>query len=78
MIHLLSSRSFFELMLFFSKEEFGEEPLKDILDSFKVTETDPVLQSLVYDNEEQERRNQPEFTQLRNIVQVIQNTIRPH
>ncbi|XP_044221048.1 zinc finger protein 292-like isoform X2 [Thunnus albacares] len=27
--------SFFELMLFFSKEEFGEEPLKDILDSFQ-------------------------------------------
>ncbi|XP_041663741.1 zinc finger protein 292 [Cheilinus undulatus] len=26
--------SFFELMLFFSKEEFVEEPLKDILDSF--------------------------------------------
>uniref|UniRef100_H2MMC3 Zinc finger protein 654 n=1 Tax=Oryzias latipes TaxID=8090 RepID=H2MMC3_ORYLA len=27
--------SFFELMLFFSKEEFVEEPLKDILDSFQ-------------------------------------------
>ncbi|XP_056144916.1 zinc finger protein 654-like [Lampris incognitus] len=27
--------SFFELMLFFSKEEFGEEPLKYILDSFQ-------------------------------------------
>ncbi|KAM9850919.1 zinc finger protein 654 [Aulostomus maculatus] len=27
--------SFFELMLFFSKEEFGEEPLKDILDSYQ-------------------------------------------
>ncbi|XP_045910196.1 zinc finger protein 654-like [Micropterus dolomieu] len=28
--------SFFELMLFFSKEEFVEKPLKDILDSFQV------------------------------------------
>uniref|UniRef100_A0A3Q3Q6A7 C2H2-type domain-containing protein n=1 Tax=Monopterus albus TaxID=43700 RepID=A0A3Q3Q6A7_MONAL len=27
--------SFFELMLFFSKEEFVEDPLKDILDSFQ-------------------------------------------
>uniref|UniRef100_A0A667ZL96 Zinc finger protein 654 n=1 Tax=Myripristis murdjan TaxID=586833 RepID=A0A667ZL96_9TELE len=27
--------SFFELMLFFSKEEFWEDPLKDILDSFQ-------------------------------------------
>uniref|UniRef100_A0A3B4Z879 Zinc finger protein 654 n=1 Tax=Seriola lalandi dorsalis TaxID=1841481 RepID=A0A3B4Z879_SERLL len=27
--------SFFELMLFFSKEEFVEEPLKDIVDSFQ-------------------------------------------
>ncbi|XP_013866961.1 uncharacterized protein LOC106519723 [Austrofundulus limnaeus] len=27
--------SFFELMLFFSKEEFVEEPLKDILDTFQ-------------------------------------------
>jgi len=27
-------------MLFFSKEEFVEEPLKDILDSFQVTTTD--------------------------------------
>ncbi|XP_037542060.1 uncharacterized protein LOC119418839 [Nematolebias whitei] len=27
--------SFFELMLFFSKEEFVEEPLKDMLDSFQ-------------------------------------------
>lgn len=35
---LLSFRSFFELMLFFSKEEFLEEPLKDILDSFQVTQ----------------------------------------
>ncbi|XP_030614773.1 uncharacterized protein LOC115801176 isoform X2 [Archocentrus centrarchus] len=31
--------SFFELMLFFSKEEFVEEPLKDILDSFQVCHT---------------------------------------
>lgn len=38
----LSCRSFFELMLFFSKEEFVEKPLKDILDSFQVTNTDPV------------------------------------
>lgn len=38
----LSCRSFFELMLFFSKEEFVEKPLKDILDSFQVTKTDPV------------------------------------
>lgn len=30
-------RSFFELMLFFSKEEFVEKPLKDILSSFQVT-----------------------------------------
>ena len=29
-------RSFFELMLFFSKEEFQEHPLKDILDSLQV------------------------------------------
>lgn len=35
----LPFRSFFELMLFFSKEEFVEEPLKDILDSFQVTKT---------------------------------------
>uniref|UniRef100_A0A8D0DGF4 Zinc finger protein 654 n=1 Tax=Sander lucioperca TaxID=283035 RepID=A0A8D0DGF4_SANLU len=35
--YVLSSMalSFFELMLFFSKEEFVEEPLKDILDSFQ-------------------------------------------
>ena len=33
----VSCRSFFELMLFFSKEEFVEAPLKDILDSFQVT-----------------------------------------
>ncbi|KAM4609416.1 uncharacterized protein ACJ7VT_015189 [Polymixia lowei] len=35
--HVLSSLalSFFELMLFFGKEEFGEDPLKDILDSFQ-------------------------------------------
>lgn len=33
----LSCRSFFELMLFFSKEEFVEKPLKDILSSFQVT-----------------------------------------
>ncbi|CAB1454631.1 unnamed protein product [Pleuronectes platessa] len=35
--HVLSSLalSFFELMLFFSKEEFVETPLKDILDSFQ-------------------------------------------
>ncbi|KAM9804926.1 zinc finger protein 654 [Neosynchiropus ocellatus] len=35
--HVLSSLalSFFELMLFFSKEEFGEKPLKDILDSYR-------------------------------------------
>ncbi|XP_047456057.1 zinc finger protein 654-like [Mugil cephalus] len=35
--YVLSSMalSFFELMLFFSKEEFLEEPLKDILDSFQ-------------------------------------------
>uniref|UniRef100_A0A669F219 Zinc finger protein 654 n=1 Tax=Oreochromis niloticus TaxID=8128 RepID=A0A669F219_ORENI len=31
--------SFFELMLFFSKEEFVEEPLKDILDSFQICHT---------------------------------------
>ncbi|XP_054642971.1 zinc finger protein 654-like [Dunckerocampus dactyliophorus] len=37
-IHNLLSRlalSFFELMLFFSKEEFGEEPLRHILDSYQ-------------------------------------------
>nr|XP_057937118.1 zinc finger protein 654 [Doryrhamphus excisus] len=37
-IHNLLSRlalSFFELMLFFSKEEFEEEPLKHILDSYQ-------------------------------------------
>ena len=44
----LSCRSFFELMLFFSKEEFVEKPLKDILDSFQVTATDPLPQSLVF------------------------------
>lgn len=45
----LSYRSFFELMLFFSKEEFVEKPLKDILDSFQVTKTDPLFfQSLVF------------------------------
>ncbi|KAK5861304.1 hypothetical protein PBY51_022711 [Eleginops maclovinus] len=35
--YVLSSMalSFFELMLFFSKEEFVEEPLKDILESFQ-------------------------------------------
>lgn len=38
----MSCRSFFELMLFFSKEEFVEKPLKDILDSFQVT--DPLSQ----------------------------------
>lgn len=43
MLLSLSFRSFFELMLFFSKEEFVEEPLKDILDSFQVT---PLSQSL--------------------------------
>ncbi|XP_035507283.2 zinc finger protein 654 [Scophthalmus maximus] len=31
--------SFFELMLFFSKEEFVEDPLKDILDSFQECHT---------------------------------------
>ncbi|XP_071763368.2 uncharacterized protein LOC139918011 [Centroberyx gerrardi] len=31
--------SFFELMLFFSREEFGEEPLKDILDCFQECQT---------------------------------------
>ncbi|CAJ1079903.1 uncharacterized protein znf654 [Xyrichtys novacula] len=31
--------SFFELLLFFSKEEFVEEPLKNILDSFKECNT---------------------------------------
>uniref|UniRef100_A0A3Q3EF72 Zinc finger protein 654 n=1 Tax=Kryptolebias marmoratus TaxID=37003 RepID=A0A3Q3EF72_KRYMA len=31
--------SFFELMLFFSKEEFVEEPIKDILDSFQECHT---------------------------------------
>uniref|UniRef100_A0A3Q3W0J0 C2H2-type domain-containing protein n=1 Tax=Mola mola TaxID=94237 RepID=A0A3Q3W0J0_MOLML len=31
--------SFFELMLFFSKEEFVEKPLKDIIDSFQVRTT---------------------------------------
>ncbi|KAM9347521.1 zinc finger protein 654 [Symphorus nematophorus] len=31
--------SFFELMLFFSKEEFVEKPLKDILDSFQECHT---------------------------------------
>lgn len=38
----LSCRSFFELLLFFSKEEFVEKPLKDILDSFQVTTTHPL------------------------------------
>lgn len=28
-------------MLFFSREEFVEEPLKDILDSFQVKKSDP-------------------------------------
>ncbi|XP_034550261.1 uncharacterized protein znf654 [Notolabrus celidotus] len=39
--HVLSSLalSFFELMLFFSKEEFVEKPLKEILDSFKECNT---------------------------------------
>lgn len=31
-------RSFFELLLFFGKEEFVEDPLKDIIDCFQVTE----------------------------------------
>lgn len=35
----LPCRSFFELLLFFSKEEFLEKPLKDILDSFQVRTT---------------------------------------
>lgn len=35
----LRCRSFFELLLFFSKEEFLEKPLKDILDSFQVRKT---------------------------------------
>uniref|UniRef100_A0A3Q3SMM3 Zinc finger protein 654 n=1 Tax=Mastacembelus armatus TaxID=205130 RepID=A0A3Q3SMM3_9TELE len=40
--------SFFELMLFFSKEEFVEDPLKDILDSFQVTESDQLFQFAVF------------------------------
>lgn len=44
----LSCRSFFELMLFFSREEFVEDPLKDILDSFQVTKVDPLSLSSVF------------------------------
>lgn len=35
-------------MLFFGKEEFVEEPLKDILDSFQVTKTHPLSQYVVF------------------------------
>lgn len=35
-------------MLFFSKEEFVEKPLKDILDSFQVTTTEPFSPSFSF------------------------------
>ncbi len=35
-------------MLFFSKEEFVEKPLKDILDSFQVTTSDPLFKYSVF------------------------------
>lgn len=51
-------------MLFFSKEEFEEEPLKDILDSYQVTKTVPLSQSKVHEEEERnqnQKKNQIEF-----------------
>lgn len=35
-------------MLFFSKEEFVEDPLKDILDSFQVKKAEQLPQSRVF------------------------------
>ncbi|XP_068429068.1 zinc finger protein 654 [Clinocottus analis] len=48
--YVLSSMalSFFELMLFFSKEEFVEEPLKDILDSFQECHTQLLRHRNIY------------------------------
>ncbi|KAM9343705.1 uncharacterized protein KZ484_016114 [Pholidichthys leucotaenia] len=40
--------SFFELMLFFSKEEFEEKPLKDILDSFQSCHTQLLRHRNIY------------------------------
>ncbi|XP_051937598.1 zinc finger protein 654-like [Hippocampus zosterae] len=50
-VHNILSRlalSIFELLLFFSKEEFGEKPLKDILDSYQACHTELLRHRNVY------------------------------
>lgn len=54
---LFSCRSFFELMLFFSKEEFVEEPLKNILDCFQVSKL--CLLTLVFFTNNQSNQLKP-------------------
>ncbi|KAM9802044.1 zinc finger protein 654-like isoform 2-T2 [Syngnathus typhle] len=50
-VHNILSRlalSIFELLLFFSKEEFGESPLKDILDSYQTCHAELLRHRNVY------------------------------
>uniref|UniRef100_A0A3Q2Y0T2 Zinc finger protein 654 n=1 Tax=Hippocampus comes TaxID=109280 RepID=A0A3Q2Y0T2_HIPCM len=50
-VHNILSRlalSIFELLLFFSKEEFGEKPLKDILDSYQACHIELLRHRNVY------------------------------
>ncbi|XP_077392362.1 zinc finger protein 654-like [Festucalex cinctus] len=50
-VHNILSRlalSIFELLLFFSKEEFGEKPLKDILDSYQACHVELLRYRNVY------------------------------